>query len=261
MTRRGGFPEGIFLASTGVHKRSRFLTAAVFGLLLCSLGASAPPAAAATAGGTAPAGGSTGTSRSPAGGAEGATRAVLPRVNPVRITSVSCVPAARCSANPHQVSTRGTLRLKGPGLLTGMIVALPGAPGARISRTSPGSRLRNTPLGLVVSVPSSAHSGHIMVLFSRGRHTSSYGPIYVVRYALHPPGPRPAPTPAPTNPGASGTAFSGQGMWIWYLSQSNGGSIAAIAAQARAAGVTTVFVKSSDGSSNYWSQFSTGLVQ
>jgi peptidoglycan hydrolase-like protein with peptidoglycan-binding domain len=261
MTRREGFPEGIFLASTGVHKRSRFLTAAVFGLLLCSLGASAPPAAAATAGGTAPAGGSTGTSRRASGAAEGATRAALPRVNPVRITSVSCVPAARCSANPHQVSTRGTLRLKGPGLLTGMIVAFPGAPGARISRTSPGSRLRNTPLGLVVSVPSSAHSGHIMVLFSRGRHTSSYGPIYVVRYALHPPGPRPAPTPAPTNPGASGTAFSGQGMWIWYLSQSNGGSIAAIAAQARAAGVTTVFVKSSDGSSNYWSQFSTGLVQ
>ena len=50
-------------------------------------------------------------------------------------------------------------------------------------------------------------------------------------------------------------------MWIWYLSQSNGGNIASIAAQAHAAGVTTVFVKSSDGSSNYWSQFSSQLVQ
>ena len=45
-------------------------------------------------------------------------------------------------------------------------------------------------------------------------------------------------------------------MWIWYLSQSDGGNLASIVAQAHAAGVTTLFVKSSDGSSNYWSQFS-----
>ena len=36
--------------------------------------------------------------------------------------------------------------------------------------------------------------------------------------------------------------------------------MAAIAAQAHAAGVSTVFVKSSDGSTNYWSQFSPQLV-
>ncbi len=50
-------------------------------------------------------------------------------------------------------------------------------------------------------------------------------------------------------------------MWIWYLSASDGGSVAAIAAQAHAAGVSTVFVKSSDGSTNYWSQFSPQLVR
>jgi peptidoglycan hydrolase-like protein with peptidoglycan-binding domain len=55
-------------------------------------------------------------------------------------------------------------------------------------------------------------------------------------------------------------AFEGQGMWIWYVSRSSGGSTQAIISQARAAGVTTVFVKSSDGSSNYWSQFSPSLV-
>ena len=49
-------------------------------------------------------------------------------------------------------------------------------------------------------------------------------------------------------------------MWIWYVSQSDGGSVAAIVAQAHAADVSTVFVKSSDGSSNYWSQFSPQLV-
>ena len=39
-----------------------------------------------------------------------------------------------------------------------------------------------------------------------------------------------------------------------------GGNLASIVAQAHAAGVTTLFVKSSDGSSNYWSQFSPELV-
>jgi peptidoglycan hydrolase-like protein with peptidoglycan-binding domain len=50
-------------------------------------------------------------------------------------------------------------------------------------------------------------------------------------------------------------------MWIWYVSQSDGGSLASIVAQAHAAGVSTLFIKSGDGSSNYWSQFSPELVQ
>jgi hypothetical protein len=50
-------------------------------------------------------------------------------------------------------------------------------------------------------------------------------------------------------------------MWIWYVSQSDHGNLATIVAQAHAAGVGTLFVKSSDGSSNYWSQFSPELVQ
>jgi hypothetical protein len=98
-----------------------------------------------------------------------------------------------------------------------------------------------------------------MVLLAGRRYTSSYGPIYVFRHALHPPT---RPYPAPGGPGAvGGTAFDGQGMWIWYLSQSNGGEVASIAARAHQSGVSTVFVKSSDGSSNYWSQFSSQLVQ
>jgi peptidoglycan hydrolase-like protein with peptidoglycan-binding domain len=80
-----------------------------------------------------------------------------------------------------------------------------------------------------------------------------------VRYALHPPAP-PKVTVAPTATAASGTAFEGQGMWIWYLSASDGGNLASIVAQAHAADVTTLFVKSSDGSTNYWSQFSPELV-
>ncbi len=229
------------MAGTGAHPRARVLIAAFAALALGVLIGGAPAARAASPGGTS------------AGGAPTA-----PHVTSVRITSVSCVPAEHCSANPHQVSTHGTLLLKGIGLGVGMTVAFPKTPGARISSVSPASHLRKTSAGLVVTVPKAAHSGHIMVLLSAGRHTSSYGPIYVYRHALHPPVPK---TPLAASVGAvGGTAFEGQGMWIWYVSQSDKGSVAAIVAQAHAAGVTTLFIKSSDGSSNYWSQFSPQLV-
>ncbi len=176
--------------------------------------------------------------------------------------TVACVPSSRCSSNPHQVSTHGTLMIAGKGLAKGMTVAFPHSPGARISRLSPTAHLHAGSAGqqgLVVTVPKSAHSGHIMVLLTHGRYTSSYGPIYVFAHALHPPAPKIAP--AAVTPAPPGSGFEGSGMWIWYLSQSDGGNIASIVAQAHAAGVTTLFVKSSDGSSNYWSQFSPALVQ
>jgi Putative peptidoglycan binding domain len=173
------------------------------------------------------------------------------------------VPSSRCSGNPRQVSIRGTLSLRGKGLAARMAVAFPRTPGARISSTSPAARLRGSSLGLIVTVPSSAHSGRIMVLLGHGRHTSSYGPISVVRHALRPPvRSHPKPQPVSASAGAtSGTAFDGQGMWIWYVSASDGGSVQAIVQRAHAAGVGTLFIKSSDGSSNYWSQFSSQLVQ
>jgi peptidoglycan hydrolase-like protein with peptidoglycan-binding domain len=185
-------------------------------------------------------------------------------VTAIRILHATCVPAAKCSSIPHQVSIHGTLLLQGIGLKAGMVVAFPSAPGARISRASPGSRLRHASVGLVVTIPSSAHSGRIMLLLGNARHTSSYGPITVFRHALHPPAPKhpaPGPAPGPASGAVSGTAFDGQGMWIWYVSQSNAGAVASIVAQAHAAGVGTVFVKSSDGSTNYWNQFSPQLVQ
>ena len=60
---------------------------------------------------------------------------------------------------------------------------------AHLERLAGRAPAQRRPAGLVVTVPKTAHSGHIMVLLSHGRHTSSYGPIYVVRYALHPPAP------------------------------------------------------------------------
>ena len=49
-------------------------------------------------------------------------------------------------------------------------------------------------------------------------------------------------------------------MWIWELRNADGGDVAAIAARARAAGISTVFVKSSDGAANRWAQFNPELV-
>ena len=172
----------------------------------------------------------------------------------VRIKSVNCIPTADCSGNPHQASTHGTLLLGGIGLKSGMVVAFPAKPNARVTSSSPHSKLRQANVGLVLTVPAAAHSGHIMILLSHGRHTSSYGPIYLYRHALHP------PDPPQSGATPSGTAFDGQGMWIWYLKDSDGGSVASIVAQAHAAGVTTLYIKSSDGSENYWSQFSPQLV-
>jgi hypothetical protein len=60
-------------------------------------------------------------------------------------------------------------------------------------------------------------------------------------------------------PVLSNTPFDRQGMWIWYVERSNGGSIPAIVAQAKRAGIGTVYIKAGDGGS-VWSQFSTTLV-
>jgi peptidoglycan hydrolase-like protein with peptidoglycan-binding domain len=269
------------LASTSADKRSRSV-AAVAALLAalssaCALAASPPDALAATAGGTAVGTGTSGSKSTSvpttaSGGsspAKPAKPATQPEAKPslhvltVRITGVSCVPYPACSGNPHQVSLHGSLELQGVGLKAGMVVAFPktpnSAPSAQASSVSPSAHLRQASGGLLVEVPKTAHTGHIMILLGGGRYTSSYGPIYVYAHALHPPPPKIPPQPASSaTPG--GSAFEGQGMWIWYLSASDGGSLASIVAQAHAADVTTLFIKSSDGPTNFWSQFTPQLV-
>jgi putative peptidoglycan binding protein len=58
----------------------------------------------------------------------------------------------------------------------------------------------------------------------------------------------------------SNTAFDRQGMWVWYVSRSEGGSVGAIVARAKRNDVGTVYVKAGDGG-GAWSQFNTGLIQ
>jgi Putative peptidoglycan binding domain len=258
------------LTGAGVDKRSRrvvataalMLRALLFGVLALSQVGAGPALAATDSGGaSAPVGtresGGTAQTKKPAAKVKQASSG---HVLTVRIKGVKCVPASKCGTNPREVSLDGTLLLTGTGLTPGMYVAFPHVPRARITRNSPGAALRQTGTGLEVTVPRNAHSGNIMLLLSGGRHTSSYGPITIVNHALGPPAPKDPPPASASAPAPSTSAFEGQGMWIWYLSDSQGGNLASIVAQAHAADVSTLFVKSSDGSSNYWSQFSPELV-
>jgi peptidoglycan hydrolase-like protein with peptidoglycan-binding domain len=262
------------MESTWTDKRPRPLAIAVALALALpasaaaspvSGGTSPPSGAPGTSGGTSTAGKPAKSTSKPAKAERKSTPKKTPPQPAVAIASAQCVPASSCSTKSHEVSTHGTLLLGGRGLKSGQAVAFPHSWNARIASNSPSAHLHSSKLGLVVTVPANAHSGNIAVVLGGGRRSNTYGPIKVVTHTLHPPAPKPPPTPAPAPTGvastATGTAFAGQGMWIWYLSASDGGSLAAIVAQAKAAGVSTLFVKSSDGSTNYWSQFSKGLVE
>ena len=61
-------------------------------------------------------------------------------------------------------------------------------------------------------------------------------------------------------PVLSNTPFDRQGMWVWYVERSNGGSIPAIVAQAKRADIGTVYIKAGDGGA-VWDQFSAALVR
>ncbi len=53
--------------------------------------------------------------------------------------------------------------------------------------------------------------------------------------------------------------FVRQGMWIWYVDQSQGGYVPSIVATAHAHDIGTVYIKSGDGTT-YWDQFTPELV-
>ncbi len=66
--------------------------------------------------------------------------------------------------------------------------------------------------------------------------------------------------PQPGSGQAQGpTPFDRQGMWIWYVERSEGGSTARILARAKRDGIGTLYIKAGDGTS-VWGQFSTALV-
>ena len=54
--------------------------------------------------------------------------------------------------------------------------------------------------------------------------------------------------------------FVRQGMWIWYVDQSQGGSVPAILRTAHRHGIGTVYIKAGDGATR-WDQFNGALVR
>jgi len=177
------------------------------------------------------------------------------------ITGAHCYRVYRtvCHHNPRAVQITGELVFTGHYLRPGYLVFFQRA-GARTARVRPlGARLRPTGHGIVVTIPSGAASGRVYISAAPGKRSKLFGPIQIL--AAPPPPPKPKLVTGGTAPPTGApSAFDTPGMWIWYLNASDGGDLTQIAAQAQAAGIKTIYVKSSDGGSNYWSQFSPQLV-
>ena len=77
-------------------------------------------------------------------------------------------------------------------------------------------------------------------------------------------GQSPAPAAALTGGAGQGpfrnSPFDRQGMWVWYVDRSHGGSVPAIVGQARRSGIGTVYIKAGDGA-DPWTQFNRRLVR
>src|SRR3954447_24825062 len=174
-------------------------------------------------------------------GAHAATR------GPV-LTGLRCVPAtkAACRQRP-QVQLGKQLQLRGRGLKAGMRVSF------RWSRGALATKLHRSKAGWVVRVPVGVKPGTISVRVTdkAGRRSR------VIRLVVLP---QPPVRRIPAGTGSLPDVFRGDGMWIWELAKSSAGNATAIGLKARAAGIETVFVKSSDGATQ-WAQFNPTLVQ
>jgi peptidoglycan hydrolase-like protein with peptidoglycan-binding domain len=228
------------------------LALALAALALCAQAAGAD---SATGGSTAPT-----TTPKPASRPNTAAKARRPAVPPV-ITGAHCYKVGHtvCGRNPHTVQITGELVFKGHYLQPGYLVFFPRAGARSARRAQPlGAPLRPSGHGIVVTIPKGAASGTVYISAAPRARSKPYGPIKVL---AAPPKPKPKPTaPLPTSTTPTSSAFDTPGMWIWYVSASDGGDLAKIAAQAHAAGIKTLYVKSSDGASNFWPQFTPQLV-
>jgi hypothetical protein len=184
-----------------------------------------------------------------------AAACALPATAQARRVPAPRLAFVRCSSVPypcqgHAVVTRTGHLLVGASRMSRRAkVLFPVRPlGRRAGVRAVGGTFR-TGTRIVVRVPGDAVSGLIRVV-NPGNRRSNPARITVRRQPARRSGPFPTGEPS---------VFDGNGMWIWYVSKSQGGSIAAIAAQAKAHGIQTVFVKSADGG-NVWSQFSAGTV-
>jgi Putative peptidoglycan binding domain len=78
-------------------------------------------------------------------------------------------------------------------------------------------------------------------------------------FALSSPSTAGAETGGAAAPSVGNTPFDRQGMWIWYVTRSEGGSVAAMVSRAKRYDIGTVYIKAGDGG-DVWSQFSRSLI-
>jgi hypothetical protein len=182
----------------------------------------------------------------------GAAARVRPHIHSIRCAPTPVVP---CPKGVRTVRRGGKIKLAGPHLIAGARVVFPRRPSAG-RRVKPTARISHTKRGLIAKVPLTAGSGRVYVVRAGVRSNTARLRVLAAASVRVPAAPQALPS------GAVAPAFTGQGMWIWELNKSSGGSLDAIAAQAAASGVTTVFLKSSDGGTGaLWPQFSPAIVQ
>jgi peptidoglycan hydrolase-like protein with peptidoglycan-binding domain len=162
------------------------------------------------------------------------------------LAHVQCV---RGCLGHHRIAPGAMLRLRGYRFSKGLRAAF---------RTRPHGRRHTAPVRVAwrrrgtVLLPDRATTGVLFVKDAHGRRSNHIHRPFRVK--------RPTQTPAvPAGGTPSATAFDGNGMWIWYVSKASGGDLSVIANQALSHGVSTVFIKSSDGTTP-WGQFSPSLV-
>jgi hypothetical protein len=171
------------------------------------------------------------------------------RKKPPELTRIRCVPATSAACNGAIKVTIGRqVQISGKRIYKGMRVSF------RWPRGALATKLDHTRVGYVARVPPGTKAGAVSVTLSdRAGRRSNARRITVVA-------PPKVGGGTIVAPGALPEVFKGNGMWIWEAGRSEGGDPAAIAVRARAAGVSTVFVKSSDGGASRWPQFNPTFV-
>jgi hypothetical protein len=170
-----------------------------------------------------------------------------------QLAGARCVPAtAKSCKSGVAVAVGKQVQLRGTRLAAGQRVSF------RWSRGALAAGLKRSRAGYVARVPAGTRAGKVSVTVrdKAGRRSKAVA-ISVLA------APKPVSLPATavlTSDVTPPAAFTGNGMWIWELPKSDGGDLAAIVAKARAASISTVFVKSSDGPTNRWAQFDAPLV-
>ncbi len=164
-----------------------------------------------------------------------------------RLTALRCIPATTAACRKAvRVPTGRQIQLRGRNLTAGMRVTF------RWPRGALATKLRRSRSGWTVRVPAGTARGRVAVTVrDRAHRRSNARSIIVVAGPVR-----------RLYSGAKGSlpaAMRGSGMWIWQLEKSNAGNLDVIAARARAAGMGTVYVKSSDGA-DVWAQFTPALV-